>query len=289
MEIPTQTANEEIAAGLEVTRNRSRDLFKNNEYASKFGKLAVANIVGSNGFTLQSLVSEAGKADTLARDLIEAAFKKWGCRGACELSVRFSFADVQRLVIETWARDGEALILQVTGKAAGNPNGYALRLIEVERLPVQYTRDLKDGRRAIMGVEVDANNRAVAYWLNLGRIETAAGGQSTLTRVDASEVIHVFKPYRPEQVRGMPAMHAVISGLKMLDGYEEAAIVAARVGAAKMGFFTTADGDAPPATTPTSRATPSPTPTPAASRPCPAASTSRPGARNTLTPTTRPS
>ncbi len=243
---PTQTANEEILAGLEVTRNRSRDLFKNNEYASKFGKLAVANIVGPNGFTLQSLVSENGRADTLARDLIEAAFKKWSRRGACELSGRFSFADVQRLIVESWARDGEALILQVTGKAAGNPNGYALRLIEVDRLPVQYSRDLTNGHRAIMGVEVDANNRPVAYWLNLGRLESSAGGQATLTRVDASEVIHVFKPYRPEQVRGMPAMHAVISGLKMLDGYEEAAIVAARVGAAKMGFFTTSDGDAPP-------------------------------------------
>ena len=243
---PSQTANEEIAAGLETTRNRSRDLFKNNEYASKFGKLVVANVVGSNGFTLQSQVVEGAQADTLARDLIEAAFKKWSRRGTCEVSGRFSFADVQRMVIETWARDGEALLLQLTGKAAGNAYGYALRLIEVERLPVQYTRDLAEGRRAIMGVEVNAHNKPVAYWLNLGKIETSAGGQSTLTRVDADQVLHVFKPYRPEQVRGMPAMHACISGLKMLDGYEEAAIVAARVGAAKMGFFTTPDGDGSP-------------------------------------------
>ncbi len=96
-----QTANEEIAAGLETTRNRSRDLFKNNEYASKFGKLVVANVVGSNGFTLQSQVVEGAQADTLARDLIEAAFKKWSRRGTCEVSGRFSFADVQRMVIET--------------------------------------------------------------------------------------------------------------------------------------------------------------------------------------------
>lgn len=238
------TANEEIKGALETVRNRSRDLAKNNEFARKYIQLVVANVVGSNGFALQNLSAEQGKPDSIARNLIEAAFAQWGRRGTCEISGRFSFVDVQRAVIETWARDGEALVLQLKGKNAGNKYGYALRLLEVERLPVQYSKDLKNGTQAIMGVEVDDNNRPLAYWLNLGRLTTGGySQQATLTRVDASEVIHVMKPYRPEQVRGFPSMHAVIAGLKMLDGYEEAAIVAARVGAAKMGFFTTPDGD----------------------------------------------
>lgn len=238
------TANEEIKAGLETTRNRARDLAKNNEFAKKYLQLVVANVVGPNGFALQNLAAEQGKPDTTARNLVEAAYAKWGRRGTCEISGRLSFADVQRAVIETWARDGEALILQLTGKEAGNPFGYCLRLLEVERLPVQYSKDLKGGNQAVMGVEVDDLNRAVAYWLNLGRLTSSGGTQQTLTRVPADRVIHVFKPYRPEQVRGFPSMHAVIAGLKMLDGYEEAAIVAARTGASKMGFFFSPDGDA---------------------------------------------
>jgi lambda family phage portal protein len=158
------------------------------------------------------------------------------------VSGRFSFADIQRMVIESWARDGEALIIKVADKS--NPYGFSLRLLEVERLPVQHSIDLKNGHLVQMGVEVDGNNRAVAYWLNLGLLGTAYAGNTKLTRIDADQVIHVYKPYRPEQVRGMPSMHAVIAGLKMLDGYEEAAIVAARTGAAKMGFFTNPDGDA---------------------------------------------
>ena len=243
---PSLTANEEIARALEITRNRARDLAKNNEFARKYLQLVVANVVGANGFALQALATEQGAPDALARTLIEAAFAKWARRGSCEVSGRQSFADVQRLVVEAWARDGEALIVQVIGRAAGNANNYALRLIEVERLPVQHSKDLKDGHQAIMGVEVDQNNKTVAYWLNMGRIGSSYAGQSDLSRIDASKVIHVFKPYRPEQVRGMPSMHAVIAGLKMLDGYEEAAIVAARVGASKMGFFTTPEGDSAP-------------------------------------------
>lgn len=238
------TANEEIKGALEITRNRARDLAKNNEFAKKYLALVVANVVGPNGFSLQNLAAENGQPDSLARNLIEAEFAKWGRRGLCEISGRMSFADVQRSIIETWARDGEALILQLSGNDSRNPYGYAMRLLEIERLPVQHSKDLANGAQAIMGVEVDDLSRPVAYWLNLGRLANGGQSQNTiLTRVDADKVIHVYKPYRPEQVRGFPSMHAVISGLKMLDGYEEAAIVAARVGAAKMGFFTTPDGD----------------------------------------------
>lgn len=238
------TPDEEIRGALETTRNRARDLARNNEFARKYISLVVANVVGHNGFGLQCLAEEQGRPDTAARDLIERAFARWAKRGTCEISGRLSFVDVQRAVIETWARDGEALVLQLTGKESGNAFGYGLRLLEVDRLPVQYSQDLKNGRRAVMGVELDDMNRPVAYWLNLGRLGSAYAQPTRLTRLPAEQVIHVYKPARPEQVRGMPPMHAVIAGLKMLDGYEEAAIVAARAGAAKMGFFTNPDGDA---------------------------------------------
>jgi lambda family phage portal protein len=246
---PSLSSNDEIAGALETVRNRARSLAKDNEFAHKYLAMVVANVVGPSGFALQALAKEGDTPDTLARKLIEKSFFDWQRRGACEASGRLSFADVQRQVIETWARDGEALVVQLTGKEAGNANGYALRLIEVERLPVQYSKDLKNGNQAIMGVEVDAMNRPVAYWLNMGRLDKTGGtypNQANLTRFDAAQVLHIFKPYRPEQVRGLPSMHTVIAGLKMLDGYEEAAIIAARVGASKMGFFTTPDGDASP-------------------------------------------
>ena len=38
-------------------------------------------------------------------------------------------------------------------------------------------------------------------------------------------------------------MAAALTRLKMLDGYEEAELVAARTAASKMGFFTSPDGD----------------------------------------------
>jgi capsid protein len=56
-------------------------------------------------------------------------------------------------------------------------------------------------------------------------------------------MIHAFLPERAMQTRGAPWMSPVIADLKMLNGYREAELVAARVGASKMGFFTSPTGD----------------------------------------------
>ena len=236
-------ADDEIRKSLERIRARSRDLAYNNEYARKYLQMVQTHIVGPSGFVLQSLAADGRQPDRLARDAIELAFWQWSLPGNCEATGRHSFSDFCRLVVETVARDGEALILRRRG--ADNAWGYQLKLLEIDRLPVEKNEQLKDGNSIVMGVELNPDGRAVAYWLNLGSLNTSGIGVK-LTRVPAADVLHIYKPMRPEQHRGLPWMTPVMSGLKMLAGYEEAAIVAARVGAAKMGFYTSPDGQADP-------------------------------------------
>ena len=238
-------ADEEIKRALERTRARSRDLAYNNEYARKYLQMVQAHIVGPGGFTLQALAMEGRQPDRLARDAIERAWWQWGQPGSCEATGRHGFADFCRLVVETVVRDGEALVMRRRG--AGNAFGYQLKLLEIDRLPVQKNEVLKSGNRVVMGVELNDDGRAVAYWLNLGALDTSGTNvAATLTRVPAEDVLHIYRPMRPEQHRGLPWMTPVMTGLKMLAGYEEAAVVAARVGAAKMGFYTSPDGQADP-------------------------------------------
>lgn len=237
-----RSADEEIRRSLDRIRARSRDLAYNNEYAKKYLQMVQTHIVGPSGFTLQSLVMEGRKPDRLARDAIELAWWNWGLPGVCEATGRHSFPEFTRLVVETVARDGEALILRRRG--AANAYGYELKLLEIDRLPADKNELLKDGNSIVMGVELDADGRAVAYWLNFGSLDAAQAIK--LTRVSAEDILHIYRPGRPEQHRGLPWMTPVMTGLKMLSGYEEAAIVAARVGAAKMGFYTSPDGTADP-------------------------------------------
>lgn len=236
-------ADLELQRALETLRWRARDLAVNNEYARKYLQMCVTNIVGPQGFTLQALANDLGKPDEMARKIIEDGFWRWGQRGVCETSGRHSFQDVQRLLVEAWKRDGEFLVRKVRGRAANNRFGYALQVLEIDRLATHYTLpQAKNGNRIVMGVELDSTDRPVAYWLRLGILTDASMSQH-LARVSADEIIHGYRPERAEQHRGVPPMHPVINAIKMLAGYQEAAVVAARTGAAKMGFFTSKDGD----------------------------------------------
>lgn len=65
------------------------------------------------------------------------------------------------------------------------------------------------------------------------------GYQRERVRVPASEIVHLFVPFRLGQSRGVPWFAPVLLALRMLDGYFEAEIVAARLAAAKQGFIKT--------------------------------------------------
>src|SRR3970282_3032574 len=61
--------------------------------------------------------------------------------------------------------------------------------------------------------------------------------------VPASHMIHVFDPERADQTRGVSWMPPAMLSLHDLKGYVEGAIINARAGANKLGFFRNSSGD----------------------------------------------
>lgn len=243
----------ELRGDLDRLRARARDLVRNDEYARKFIRMARNNIVGQ-GFVFQARVAEVprrgdtvGQQDNAANDAIERALNAWSKRGVCEVTGKLSFADVQRLLICAAARDGEFIVRKVRGASAGNAFGFALQIIDIERLDTRFFRARASSENAIvMGIEINAFGRPVAYHLFEAN-PNDPGVPRQRERVPAEDVIHGFVPDELEQTRGIPWMHAAMRRLNDLKGYREAAVIAARIGASKMGFYTTPDGSAPPA------------------------------------------
>lgn len=238
--------DEDLQSSLERLRGRSRTLAQNNDHMRRYLQMVTANVVGPSGFTLQTHVREGDQMDELANWLIEQSFAAWARRGVCEVSGQFSFADLQSQVIESVARDGECLVRRVRGKASGNDWRYALQLLDVDRLPIGMNQQTRNGNVIRMGVELNAVGRPVAYHL-LPRHPGAAQWNSVGTpeRVPASDILHLFRPIRPEQRRGAPWAHSAMIRLEMLNKFEDAALVAARNGAERLGFFKSTTGDAP--------------------------------------------
>ena len=227
----------DIRNGLQRLRARARHEAENNDHVRSFLRLSKTNIVGHHGIILQARVKDPdGTQDVLANQSIEAAWSNWGRRGSADVTGLLSWKMIQRLFIETLMRDGEVLIRKILDKRF-NKYEFALQFIDVDLLDVDLNIDLPNGNSIRMGVEMDQYRRPVRYHLGKG----AGRGHEV---IPANQIYHAFLPEWVWQTRGIPPTATALLRLNMLSGYEEAELVAARVAAAKMGFFEERDDDA---------------------------------------------
>ncbi len=241
----TRSSDSELKPALRVLRNRCRELARNDEYVRRYLALLKTNVIGPHGVNVQAKARNAdGSLDGPGNKIVENAWRSWGQRGNCTVDGRLSWVDAQRLFVESLARDGEVLVRFADGYR--NRDRFAIEFVEADLLDEELNTKTDNGNRIRMGVEVDDFGKAVAYHLlaeHPGDYEFTNGYSRKHVRVPADQMLHVFLPERAHQSRGAPLLATAITSLKMLHGYREAELVAARVAASKMGFITSPDGD----------------------------------------------
>ena len=237
------SADQEVKDNIRLLRDRARELARNDSYIARYLNLMVSNVVGKHGIRISAKARNDDQSlDIGANLLIERAWKEWTQIGNCTANGRMSFLDCQKIFIESLARDGEVIIRKI--KNPNSPFGFQIQFLEADHLDEKKNDNAKNGNRIKMGVEVDANDKPVAYHLYKNHPhDRTYVNQNEYIRVPADEIIHAYLPTRAEQTRGVSLIATAMSNVKMLNGYLEAEIVAARVGASKMGFFVSPDGD----------------------------------------------
>lgn len=223
---------------------RSREQAENNDHATKFLSLCEINVAGPTGFTLKSQVKDPnGKPDLVAQSAIEAAWAEWSEVGNCDVTGELSRADLEKLIIKTVATDGEFIAVDRYGPEF--PHGYAVQVIDPVTLDPRHFEKLPNGNVIRHGIEYNGNGKPVAYHFKevderqIGYIQGIRSSQ----RVPAENVIHIFLSERVCQKRGLPWMRTALWRMKMLNGFEDAAITKARTSAASGGFFRNPDAD----------------------------------------------
>lgn len=242
----SNSADTEIYAALETLRARGRDLAQNNGYARRFLSMCKTNIVGHTGVRLQckAYAPNGVDLDKKANAAIEARWKLFCRMENCCVSGDLSMIDLKKLIVETVMRDGEVLIRRYKPFPL-NAFRYALQPIEADQLDHTMNCTMANGNRVVMGVEKDRWGRRVAYHIlsaHPGESLTADYHRRERERIPASEILHLFVPERVNQTRGVSWLAPSAARAKMLDAYEEAEVVAARVSASKMGILTRPEG-----------------------------------------------
>ena len=220
---------------------RSREQARHPDHMRRMVQIVRDNVAGPKGLDLQASGKDpGGKPDPLASSAIEDAWARFRRKGVFDASGTYSGADGDRLVATTCAVDGEIIVVKRYGKDL-NEFGFAVQFVDPVLLNPIHFENLGNGNHIRHGIEFNANGRAVAYYFRkfderqVGYVSSY--GSQAYDRTPAENVIHIFLPEILGQKRGLPWGRTALSRLRMLSGFEDAAITNARVGAAKMGFF----------------------------------------------------
>lgn len=231
------SADQEIYNDFLRLRSRAREMRRNHPLVRMYVDMVSTNVIGPDGFQLRCKIRNAnGQLNKALNARIQAGWEDW----SQEVTVdgQQGLVDWSQSAIENLVVDGETLVRKIRS-FPDNPYRFALQPIDPDLLDHQYFRAPSERENEVrLGVEVNNWGRPVAYWFwDRHPTDLLNISARKRIRVAADEVLHIFRPDRVNQSRGTTWLNSVMMPLKMLDGYVEAEVVAARIGAAKMGFF----------------------------------------------------
>ena len=245
----SRSPDSELKPDLVLMRNRARALARDDVYVKRYLTLLKTNVVGEKGMTLQVKARNIDNSlDVIGNQIIEDAWAQFSLKGNCTSDGRQSWIDLQKYVMEATARDGEAFVQVV--RNSNFIHGITFHPLEADLIDEMKNEKSKNGNEIRLGIEVDQYQRPVAYWVKKrhpGDLDFASITVNHSVRIPAKNIIHVYDPLRAGQTRGEPWMAPAIAQLKMLNAHREAELVASRMAASKMGFFTSDNGEDTPA------------------------------------------
>lgn len=215
----------------EIDANTRARLMRYARYEAIYNPLAAAIVqtwaascIGPSGPTLEL-------GDQPSANRVEQAWYDW--------SESVGLVDQLRLGIETLVRDGEVFWI-LTGSLLSEVQ-LGLQPIEAEmvgNLPHEVNSE-----RRIDGIEYDQDWTPVAYTV---LDQHPAEGAVTARVVKARSVIHLYRRYRPSQLRGVTWLAPVLEHLGALRRFLAASLASAEVAAEVGGVLWADTGGVPP-------------------------------------------
>jgi len=214
-------------------RARARYEVANNSYAKGI-VLTLANYVVGTGPRLQMLTD-----DPETNRIVEREFSRW--------AKAVGLAHKLRTMRIAQCESGEVFALLATNPQVEAPVQLDLRLVEADQVATPWP--LPEGDRPVVdGILFDEAGNAVAYYVlkrHPGEVNAFGSPVSDCDLLPAEAVIHLFRPERPGQSRGIPEITPALPLFAMLRRYTLAVLGSAEQAALPSGvIYTDAPADA---------------------------------------------
>lgn len=193
---------------------------------------AIANIPLAANITsvwVDSVIPDQPSVQIVPRNrTVEQAFQVWLAKNLAAL----------RLMEGCFFRSGEALAIMRVDRRGD----LYLVALNPEQLDRSVSRDLDGGGRILNGVELDANDEVVAYWILPDAPDLAYATIAPARRILAEDVIHYYEKKFPGQARGISALAPVLPRLNDYERLQDALLARAKTAALFGGFISDASG-----------------------------------------------
>ena len=236
--------DEQLRIDLSTLRSRARDAAINDVYARSYFEALKTNVVGQDGIVGKFNVRFLnGKIDTFSNEKLQELWNTWTKSVTTD---GLNMQEMQKLIIETVARDGEIFVVMRKGDRFG-PHKLELQCFEPEYCDHDYNGLAENGNTIRSGIEYDEFGKITAYYLY--KYHPKAITRSNMRRKNerirfpAKDVLHIFAKERVTQGRGFPWVSSALVNLTHLREYQKSELVASRVASAKMGFYTRPRGE----------------------------------------------
>jgi lambda family phage portal protein len=240
--MPPSTGPNKAVEGLQTIRNRSRDASRNDWTGKSGTQHWTTNLIGTG------IVPRLPKK--LSKSKKEALSKLWDdWVKVCDADNVLNFYGLQTLFTKSWIMSGECFIrLRPRRSDSGLTVPLQVQLIEADFVPMldaDTWPGLPAGNRIRSGVELNRVGQRTAYWVykeHPGDNKGRSVNPNDIIRVAKSQMLHVFEPERPGQLRGVPDFAPVLARLRNVADFDDAVLERQKIGNLFAGFVTKAIG-----------------------------------------------
>lgn len=230
------SANVEIAAGLARLRSRSRDLVRNTSEGARAIEVRTANTIGTGILAVPDNGSD--RIDNQVKDL----FAEW-C-ATCDVEAVNTFGGLQRLAWMAMLEGGDSVLRRITPRDRSMRVPLKLKLLEGDFIDAARDMGIFEGHNSRLGVGLGPEDERLGYWIH-GQHPgdfNFYGAPYQSHFVPRADVIHLFRPLRPGQVRGVPLLAPVLMSARDRADLMDAVLIKAKTEACFAVFVESADG-----------------------------------------------
>ncbi len=213
---PSGTGPNRANAGAATIRNRARDAVRNDWAARAIIQRWSSSLVGTG------IMARPKTADPAFKARLVQLWEDW--MRVADADGVLDFYGMQSLAVESWKESGEIFIrLRPRLPADGLPVPLQVQLLEADMVP-STDSTAPNGNAIVQGIEFNRIGTRVAYWMLRNHPGDGRGDTGTLVRVPAEYVIHLYKPTRPGQLRGVSELANVIAKLRGVADFDDAVL-----------------------------------------------------------------